>query len=236
MNRHLEETRARKKIKREWRPILSEGDRKRNRYLKNGTQFNGAKGSKWVYFKYGWMRYLYPTVLFMVVVFNLCIGFRLLTQDAYNGKYAEERAILYSDMMASTALEISTNYDQIEALSTDLYYMIKEICTNSEDQVVQRLFKTQFPSDEDYSNDPYNGYITLNALLNNHPEIKADSDILDTLQDIYVAETQLDMNVDNYNMYLEYYQFWAGEYNSSIYHVTNGVIDIDKYREIEVKH
>jgi hypothetical protein len=186
--------------------------------------------------KYGWMKYLYIAVLIMIVILNIAIAYWLFTQDKNNALFAEERTIECTDMMATISMEISTGQDEVEALSYELYDHVKDICTNTEDELVKRLFEQEFPSDETYLNDPYTGFITLEAMLNNHPEIKSEAEILETLEAIYVAQVQIESNVDSYNTYLEYYQFWAEEYNTSMYAWNKESIDTTKYSEMKVQY
>lgn len=235
MGYYLGELEALKKIQEDQSLIPSGKDEhKILKFQKRGDE--PKKATKRMRIKYGWMKYLYIAVLVMIIVLNIAIAYWLFTQDKNNALFAEERTRECTDMMATISMEISTGQDEVEALSYELYDHVKDICTNTEDELVKRLFEQEFPSDESYLNDPYTGFITLEAMLTNHPEIKSEAEILETLEAIYTAQVQIESSVDNYNTYLEYYQFWAEEYNTSLYAWNKDAIDTTKYSEMKVQY
>ena len=104
-------------------------------------------------------------------------------------------------------------------VSDELYQAVKDVCKNSDDEVIQRLWKEKFPKKNTFTDDRASGIVKIYAMLDNHIEIRCDDRVLNAVQSIDVAKLELKNAVDIYNTYYEFYSFWVDEWNESYYTV-----------------
>jgi len=160
--------------------------------------------------------------------------FDMKTQETeYNTITQQVRS--YDTVLAlqSDSIEEIRN-DQYE-LSDELYQYTVEAVNGCDDEVIKRVFKKLFPTKQDFQKDDRKESVkNLYAFLDKYPEIKCDNMVLYAIGNIDTNKIELKNKVDMYNMNVEFYHFWAGEWNKSNYIVSkDGKVDASKYPYIE---
>lgn len=125
--------------------------------------------------------------------------------------------------------------DQYE-LSDDLYKYTVEAVNSVGDEVATRVFRKEFPTDDDFYNDRTNGVVKIYAFLDKYPEIKCQDMVLYAIGNIDTNKVELKNKIGLYNTNVDFYIFWANQWNDSSYIVNKeGKIDAHKYpyRDIE---
>lgn len=126
--------------------------------------------------------------------------------------------------------------DQYE-LSDELYQYTVEAVESCSDNMIQGVFKKLFPNQETFrGNDRSKGIKDIYAFLDKYPRIKGDSMVLYTIQTIDTNKIELKNKVDMYNMNVDFYNFWANEWNHSKYITSReGTVDPQKYPYMTVE-
>jgi hypothetical protein len=218
-------------------PVISKEKlvEKRDNWVAKYKNPDGSHTERYKRLRYRWMNWVYPLFLIAIMAFNLLLMYRIFSDDADVGMATYEKASQYEDSLVIMENKLSGLNEQYDDAACNFYYTVKDICTSSDDEVLVRLFEEKFPTDDVFMEDLRSGIITINAMLDNHVDVKCQSEVLDALQELYQLNGDMETDVDKYNFYLTCYQFWASEYNDTFYGRYNGTLDLSKYVEAVIE-
>lgn len=168
---------------------------------------------------------IFYTILSLAVIIGLVIvllGYIERERAYYEEEYKliVEQVNYYENALKEQDSVILEIQQDEWTVADELYQAVKDVCTNSDDEVIQRLWKEKFPKKKSFTDDRSTGIVTIYALLDNHLEIRSNSAVLDAVQSIDITKMELKNEVDIYNMYCEFYSFWVNEWNDSFYTVS----------------
>ena len=180
--------------------------------------------------------YISPSVI-STFIFLLFIGAMIYGMHQFEEKAAQVdyKTITSQAKSYAQVIEIQSEYieeirnDQYE-LSDELYKYTKDAVTTSGNEVALRVFKKEFPNAKAFKENRTQGVVKIYAFLDKYPEIKGADMVLYAIGNIDKNRIELSNKIEFYNMNVEFYRFWAKEWNNSKYIVAReGKIDEAKY-------
>lgn len=166
----------------------------------------------------------------LIAIIFIVVGILIYNKFQYSEVIVNQVRYYDSMLDASQQRIIQLQKDERD-LIFDLYTAVKECCVESESEILKRLWFEKFPIDDVIAEDPDTGLIMIYALLINHPEIRFNVNVAQSLVNIENNHRELSSKIDNYNLLLNFYMAWANEYNESVLCklIGDGTVDPLKY-------
>jgi hypothetical protein len=164
-----------------------------------------------------WMFWFVLLIMVLTITVTIRLALIVYNYQLDWGEQLKERIISMESYLDETRTAFDKELEEEESLGAELYYQVKTACTTSDDEVLVRLFESEFPSDDTFLEDQAGGIVVLDAMLDNHPEIKTQSSVATAFSQIYKVNAMLDMYVTLYNDYLDIYYDSVELYNTTLY-------------------
>ena len=178
--------------------------------------------------------YQIAVLITIVLLLAIVIMLGLIARSNFEqSKFITEQIQYYDEQLTKYSNQINELRSGESELLDDLYYAVKEQCEHSSDETLQMLWNSEFSEDEVFIMNRGRGIIVIYGILNNHPDIRYNVAVAQSLYDMECARTNLSNKIDFYNSLFDNYVMWVREYNDSIVcRLTGGEINESKHLRI----